>query len=284
MALTDTHAGHKLGLCNPATKLQEEDQTGRIVEKPVELSTFQEWLWHEFFLPTLKDIERITRGDDIAVLHNGDMTHGNGHPDELMSTRMENQIRIGVANMRPLMDLPGVRAMRAAYGTGVHEFGEGSGALLITDMLKALYPRIDSQVLYHGLADVDGVGVDYAHHGPGTGSRQWLRGNVSQLYLRSAMMTEVMHFGNVPPQLYLRGHVHDYANVVQMIEAWGGEVWSRMIVLPSLCGLGDYGRKATRSQFALQVAIVLCVIESGKVVDVVPFRSVLDLRTKEKII
>ena len=283
VVISDSHAGHKLGLCSPEVKLQEEDQSGRIVEKPAQLSAFQEYLWGEVYIPAVDTITSITRGHAVVLMHMGDMTHGDGHAEELMSTRIENQIRIGVANMRPLMEMPGVVAMRAAYGTGVHEFGEGSGALLITDMLKVMYTGIDSANMYHGLAEIEGAGVDYAHHGPGPGLRSWLRGNVAQIYLRDLMFEEILQ-GKLPPALVLRGHVHEYVNVMQMLPLYGSEVWSRLVVLPSMCGLGDYGRKATRSEFILRNGLMLFAIENTMVVDAVPFFKTLDLRTKEKII
>jgi hypothetical protein len=280
--ISDTHAGHRLGLCNPETSLYDTDRYGNVIKtyKP-EVTDFQQYLWSDVLLKAVEWIRR-QKGDKV-VMHMGDMTHGDGHAEELTSTRMHNQIRIATANMQPLLTLPGCKKFRAALGTGVHEFGEGSAALLTVDMIKATYPGIGSEAMYHGLAEIGGVGIDYAHHGPGAGVRTWLWGNNARFYLRDLMIDE-LQMGNIPPVLVLRGHVHTYVNELLMMQAFGGEIWSRLLVVPSMCGLGDYGRKVTRSEFILRNGILDVIIDGGRIVDVVPFVETLDLRTKETIL
>jgi hypothetical protein len=278
---SDSHAGHRLGLCNPETDLYDTDQYGNIIKQyRPDLTAFQEYLWFDVHLPACEWLKK--QKGQMVVMHMGDMTHGDGHIEELMGSRMHNQIRIATANLAPIIN-PKLKAFRVALGTGMHEFGEGSAALLVIDQLQAEYRNIDCRAMYHGLAEIAGVGIDYAHHGPGAGLRTWLRGNVAQIYLRDLMLEELQQ-GNIPPQLVLRGHVHEYVNVMQMCLALDGEIWSRLVVVPSMCGLGDYGRKATRSEFILRNGHIVFIIENGRIVDVYPMIKTLDLRTKEVIL
>ena len=73
--------------------------------------------------------------------------------------------------------------------------------------------------------------------------------------------------------------MHGYANEVVSV----GEYESRMVIVPSLCGLGDYARKVTKSQSRLTVGIMAFVIERGKIADVVPLTDTVDLRTEEML-
>jgi len=279
---TDTHGGHKLGLLNPATEIFDEDPDGLYKVFTPKLTAVQEWLWHDVYIPGLDQVARIANGAPIAIMHGGDSTHGVHHPEQLITTSLASQITIANNNLKPALELPNVKALRMMMGTGVHEFGEGASAQLVTSQLRPVYPGIDMRVLYHNLAEVAGVRVDCAHHGPGPGSRTWLRGNVARFYLRDVMFQELLD-GRDPPDLLLRGHYHEYVHEKVMIMQKGEEVWSCLVVSPSMCGLGDYGRKATHSAFVLRCGMVLFAIENRKIVDVIPLIESVDLRTREVI-
>lgn len=281
--LTDTHGGHKLGLLNPETEIFDEAEDGLYRHYTPKLTAFQEWLWHDVYIPGIDQVARVANGAPLAVMHGGDSTHGVRFPEQLITSSLASQITIAVQNLRPLMELSNMRALRMAMGTGVHEFGEGASAQLVTSQLRPVYRGIDIRVLYHGLGEVAGANVDYSHHGPGPGSRTWLRGNVARFYLRDLMFQEILD-GRDPPDLVLRGHVHEYVNEAVMIMRQGREVWSRLVVCPSMCGLGDYGRKATHSAYVLRCGMVLFAIENRRVVDVIPLIESVDLRTREVIL
>jgi hypothetical protein len=282
VAMADSHAGHKLGLCNPDVKLYDEKQDGTLTEYIPALTAYQEWLWNDVYIPACNYVARVAQNEQIVTLHEGDLTHGDGHVEELMSSRMNNQFRTAVANFDPLIIIPGMKALRLVFGTGIHEFGEGSSALTVMDQLKLMYP-IDIKALYHGLGEIGNVTIDYSHHGPGAGNRSWLRGNVARFYLRDIIFEEIKA-GRIPPDLTLRGHVHEYIHEVINEIIGENERQFRLVVIPSLCGLGDYGRKVTHSEYILRNGVVLFVIENGKIEDVIPLIRTLDLRTKETIL
>lgn len=276
LALGDNHAGHKLGLMAPETKLFDQDEMGNVREYIPELTAYQKYLWDEIYMPGVEATEKWANGDSVVVLHGGDPTYGKGYMDQLISTRLDDQIEIAIVSLMKVVEIKGVRCVRFVVGTGTHEFGEGSAPLRISKYLAVKYPRIDIGALYHGLAEVEGLMVDYAHHGPGAGIRTWLWGNNVRFYLRNLMMECIFH-KEKPPDLVLRHHTHQLVDETVTV----GDFTSRIVVVPALCGLGDYGRKVTRSAFELINGMVAFEIVDGRIMETKILAKKLDVRTRE---
>jgi hypothetical protein len=124
--------------------------------------------------------------------------------------------------------------------------------------------------------------VDASHHGPAAGSREWLKGNVARFYLRDLMLVEIS-MGYKPPNLVLRGHVHEYLREVLVHLAGDKEYESQLMLLPSYCGVSDYARKATKSEFILRNGLVVFELVDGIIYRVYLFTKVQDVRTYERI-
>ncbi len=276
LALGDNHSGHKLGLMAPETKLFDQDEMGNVVEYIPELTAFQKYLWGEVYLPGLQEVETWAAGDRVVILHGGDPTHGKGFMDQLTSTRLDDQLEVAIVALRRMMEIQGTSCVRFVVGTGVHEFGEGSAPLRIAKTFKREFEGIDVGALYHGLGQVEGLNVDYAHHGPGAGIRSWLSGNNVRFYLRDFMLRSILN-GEKPPDLILRHHTHQLCDETVSL----GDHVSRIVVVPSLCGLGDYGRKVTRSAFELVNGMVAFEVVNGKIMDTKMLMKKLDVRTRE---
>lgn len=280
--ISDSHGGHRLGLMNPATRLEDQDELGNLYSYTPTMTAVQRWLWYDVYLPTLQSVEDLAAGDEIAVWHTGDPTHGNAHPDQLVGTRPSDQIEIACNDFRPVLRLPNIMTMRFASSTGAHSFGEGSSDFLIARQLQAEFPKADIRVVQHGLADFDGLLVDYAHHGPGPGGRNWLKGNVARYYLRSLMMDDIME-GNRPPNLVLRGHYHD--PIIETLRLWyhDGLIESNIVIAPPLCGLSYWTHQAIKSPYILRAGMMAYEFIDGHLVDFYPFVHTVDQRTKEAL-
>lgn len=278
LAITDSHGGHKLGLCPPDVTLYDETKDGDLIPYIPQLTAFQDWLWHDVWLPSLEIVRDTIQGERLIVVHLGDATHGDGHAEQLMGTRMADQHIIAAETFISLVEILHPAVIRLVKGTGVHEFGEGSTAILLARELSQKYPKIDTKPLYHWLLEIETKLIDCSHHGPVAGARSWLTGNMARYYLRDIQLNALLA-GEEAPDLVLRGHVHSYVDEVVTT----GKKRGRIVVCPSLCGLGDYARKVTRSSGILMNGIVLVEIESRKMIDVIPLIETLDLRTKEKL-
>jgi hypothetical protein len=279
VVLYDLHGGHKLGLLSPNTVLEDADEEGRIIQYNPKLSAPQQYLW-KLYMSGIDSITTLAEKDDVVCICGGDITQGNKYISEQLTTRMSDQILIANANFEPLLKIKNMKAIRIAKGTAAHNFNEGSSEILLNDSLHKSYPTLDTAVLYHGLWNVRGVNIDYAHHGPTGGSREWLRGNEARYYLRSILYSE-LKFGNIPPDLVLRGHYHTYIREVVIMSDSTGEHESTIIIMPSMCMTGDYAIQSTKSAFVITNGIVAIEIINSKIYKVHQFMSTLDLRTKE---
>jgi len=276
-AIFDSHAGHKLGLCNPDTVLFEEDPESRKLIP-----------WHPAMTPSMtfnwnaqvedrKDVVDLADGDDIFLVHLGDMTHGNGMAKEIISTRMSDQFRIAAANLRPWFKLPNMKRAVFVKGTGFHEFGEGSAAQIVADQLADEKKPID--VPYHAEAILDGVRCDLAHHGPPPGVRYWLSGNLLRLYTQS-LMDRALVEGKEPPDLLLRGHYHTLTTTIAERRARGREWLTWAAIGPAYCMIDDYARKVSKSPGEITVGMLAYEIVDGEILKKHEFKRTLDFRTR----
>jgi len=275
--VSDSHGGYRYGLMNPDVVLFDEDREGNPVPFRPRPTATQEYLWNLFTESTQKILELAGR-DKILLLHNGDETHGNGHANELVTTRIADQVLIAASNFKSWITNPKVVAARFTIGTPVHNFKEGSSTLLVADMLAKEHKKHDVRAVNHGLLTFNQFSIDYAHHGPQPGSREWLKGNVARFYLRDLMIREIVA-GNRPPDLVLRGHYHE--PVIEQVRV--GEHVSTIIIAPAMAIIGEYARKVTQSRHQVTNGIIALEVVDGKLLDIHQFTNTLDLRTKEEI-
>lgn len=276
--VSDTHAGHKLGLANPNTEL-EEIENGTVKKYHPRLSETQKFMWDTYEWG-ISEVIKLAREDEIVLIHNGDPTHGKAAFLETMTNKLSDQLLIAQANMEVWLQYPNIHTVRFAAGTGLHELGEASSQILIANALRKGYPDLDIGVVYHGLLDIDGFTIDYAHHGPNVGIRKWLEGNELRYYLRSIMIGEVLE-GRKPPNLVLRGHYHVYRKEYLELNANGKTYESWAVILPGFTFKDDYTRRATRSEFKQGIGIMAFELLDGHLYKGHRFTRTADVRTKE---
>lgn len=280
IALSDPHAGSEDGLMNPDVKLTKFNQDGEPVSFTPALTPNQETLWYDVFAPAMEQIAEITAGDDVAVILNGDPTQGGVFFEALVSSSQSIQVQIAISNLAPLLALPNVKALRMSASTQVHVYGESSADTSIAGFLRERYPNVDIRFVNHGVLNIDGVRIDYAHKGPSVGGRSWLRGDDARRYLKDQIMTHVLA-KKQPPDLFLRAHYHEY--IEERVRV--GEYISHIIITPPLTMMGNYAKDRTRNKFMAQVGLVLTEIRDGALVwPPQEFIKTYDNRTKEAVL
>lgn len=228
------------------------------------------------------DVVKFAAGDPIVLITLGDLCNGDKYPDQLVSTRRSDQITMAVENLRMWLELPNLEKLRIVMGTSAHGFGEGSAELLIAEQVQKEYKNVDVLVLRHGLADADGVLIDYAHHGPNAGIRHWTSGNQVRYYLRSILDTEIVA-GREPPEVVLRAHYHNLCWESVKVQRGNEYYQAHAIVLPAYCGLSDHSQQVTRSTYLISCGLVAMEVMDGRLKEIVPFARSVDLRTREKL-
>lgn len=282
MDLSDTHGGNRFGLLNPDTVLVDEDPlSGTIKKMPVQLNASQEFIWGAFNSHR-EQVQDEAGEDEIILIHNGDATQGNKHPELLVSNRASDQILIARDNLKPWIGMPNVKSVRIVIGTEAHNMGKGMSEYLLAEILAQQYPDKNIKAVYHDLIDIDGCLVDASHHGPNQSIRYWLSGNLARYYLQDLMIRALMA-GNKPPDLVLRGHFHTWINEVVTVVFQNREYTSRIVVTPSYCMIGDYVRQALKSLAGIQIGGAAFEIVGGVVRNVYRLVETLDVRTREQL-
>ena len=279
--VSDTHAGHRLALLNPATILLDEHG----VAYSPGLTDTQRYLW-ELYQSHVDNVAEIAGKSPVVLLHNGDVTQGDRYPAHLTLPLVSDQIIAATENLRPWFEHKGIklRAARIIAGTGVHTW-EGASEVLVAQRLQSEFPDVDCKPLRHAQIALTGQGgqvIDVAHHGPFPGSRKWLHGSNAAWYLRSAMLDELVD-GRTPPRVYARAHYHTFQHVGPVrVRRCGVDVESELIISPCYTGADDYVRKVTRSIGKMDHGLVVAVFEGG-LREVVPLYQELDIRTRETL-
>lgn len=282
VGLADTHAGHGLGLLNPNTVLETEDDDGNGIEYSPEPTKTQEKMWAAYSEHIIKTMD-FADGAPVVVLHNGDVTHGTKFPNGLMNITPTDQAIIAKFNLAPWLRYKNVTAMRLLSGTTAHVLvGDSRTEAKVALGLASEFPRADIRSAHHERLDFDGVLFDVAHHGPGIGGRDWLVGNIARYYLRSTVYQD-RRLGKEPARVYFRAHFHAWVweTVREIYESRHGQ--ADLIVVPSYCGMTPFGRQSTRSNPALAYGMVAWEIIKNELTRTEPFIITEDLRVCEKL-
>ena len=276
--LSDTHGGNSQGLMSPETTFIRFDEDGNEYEytpKPTKIQSFL----HKLYTYHVEQCLEVAGENNIIVIHNGDIAQGTKHIDaDLMSINMMVQKPIAEENMRPWLEADQVSRLQFAEGTQAHEGVGNSMSYMVAQQLQAEYPGKKLKVVEHGLIDIDGFKIDYAHHGPSAGRRIWLKGNEARYYLRDRMTREIQA-GNKPPDLYHRAHYHD--PVIETLRINGYK--STLVITPSYSFPGAWTRQAIRSPNEVANGMMLLEIFEGRLLDIHEYIERTDIRTRETL-
>lgn len=224
-------------------------------------------------------VERAKEADDLVLFHIGDVVQGTKYLDGCLTSNLHEQIEIAYQNMIEFYRLENLKVARIITGTRSHEDGVGTASKILGMRLRKEFPNVDTRTVEHSLADVDGVLIDVAHHGPSGGRRIWLNGNEARFYLRNIVISEIMA-GNRPPDVVMRGHVH--TKVTETITVGDNE--HRLIVLPSMMMIDSgFARQATRSAYTVTNGGVFFEVQDGAMSAPEFVAETVDIRTKEKL-
>ena len=266
-------------MLSPDTVLIREDDEGQIEEWTPEPGKTQAYLW-PLYKSHVKKLKKIAGRDEIFLFHLGDITQGTKYCEEgLPGVTLADQRIIAAENMSPLLELPNVKKARFITGTPVHV--PDSAEARVAHVLAQSTGK-DIRSYHHARVTIDGAILDLAHHGAYPGSRDWLIGNVALFHLRDRIYRD-RRAGKRPADVYAYGHFHEWVHVL-LEDTWHGETRiHHLLIVPSYCGLGGYGRKATRSIPTLTNGLAAIEIVSGRIGHIQGIRDSLDLRQEETL-
>ena len=286
VVLADEHAGSNLALCNPNTVINRsvpvvgEDGSVHmdIEEIPVEYNPILEMVWDKY-LEGIEKFIKIADGDPIFILKLGEVCEGTYYANSSMNLHKDEQVQMAVWNMKPWLGVENVKMIRICTGDRPHEFDEGAAAKIVAGRLKNFFP--DVRAVNHGLLDIGGFKIDYAHKGPAPGSRKWLEGNVARYYLTDYMMREQIEFGRKPADLVLRAHYHEPVEERRSLRYRDGMIRSGLLIAPCLKFPDAYAKTVTGNRFSAAIGTTAVEVVKGKLHDFHDNFTVVDTRTWE---
>ena len=204
---SDQHCGSTVALCPPKIELDDGGS--------YEASKAQRWLWENWigFWDTAQ-AKREALGADLYCVFNGDLTEGDHHgTSQILSSNPTAQAAVVNACMAPVLDLSPDRLM-FVRGTPAH-VGKSAAfeERIASGLRKDKRPVVgDSETgtasWWHLRMEVQGVRLDFAHHGR-FGQRPWTRGNVV-LNLAAEIFYDHAADGEPHPHIAVRSHQHRY--------------------------------------------------------------------------
>lgn len=278
-AVADTHGGHSLGLLNPDTVLiRQLDDFGDQEEWTPEPTTTQKRLW-PLYLDFIDQTVQYADGCEIIVLHAGDPTWGVKHARGIIAgVDEEDQRLIAFWNLKPLIAMPNVQKGRLYTSTPAHAPGYADAR--VAAMLDADFPSREVRAVHHSRIHVGEALFDVAHHGPHPGSRDWLKGNVANIYLRDRMYRD-RRMNVEPADVYLRAHRHCWVHETRNDIWWFKVSQHHLTVVPSMSGFTAFARYVTQSDPELINGFCLYEVTKGKLTDIQWLLDFTDLRLEE---
>jgi len=273
VGLADTHCGHKLGLLSPDTRLKNE--TGIGYYKP-QMTSPQEYLWG-IFLEDVESIRRLAGRSPVVLVLLGDWMQGERHPEQLMTQRLSDQVKIAAEVIDPLLRrIRKVEKVRAVMSTPAHD-PLGALTLMACEQIRKEH-GLDIETAIRTVARIGKFALDFSHKGPHPGGRAWLDGNTVRYRLTDMMLRDILH-GKEPPRVYWRAHRHEYRHERRELYGIPDRV-SDLFILPSYCGMGYWAAQNIDQAYLTNGMVVLEVID-GEFAGYETFKRTRDVRLEE---
>ena len=259
IVISDSHTGHKQGLVNPDSKLDED--------VPIPLYPVPESLWQ--ITEEVRDwVNTNCKKYNKWLINMGETTQGNKFQDDLLTAEMALQFKWAAETMYPFLDMKGMKGARFLQATGWHEYGDGSSSKLMTEMLKMKYSKLDIKQMNQSRTLVDNVLFEWTHHGSSTSKRKYLEGNSAFLDAKDRVLHHIVEHKRCP-DLSFTAHTHKPSMAKASILSEGKYIENLQVITPSMCGVGCYSRKiANPSIYYVGMHVVLT---DGHGFEVIPF-------------
>ena len=216
IVVSDLHCGCRLGLCPPRIHM---DGGGTYEQGAVQRLTWQWWneFWDEW-------VPRVTRGEDYAVVVNGDAVDGAHHNSKSqISQNFADQHNIAMTILRPIVEKCQGR-FYMVRGTEAHVGQGAENEERLAQALGAVQNRAGEHTFYEIWMKVGHGVAHFSHHIGSTGRAA---------YETSALMAELMEmyveaskWREIPPDIVVRSHRHRHIKVEVPTENTYGTVFT----------------------------------------------------------
>lgn len=204
IVISDTHCGDQMGLCPPSGVIM--DGGGRYMPNTIQLKVWEYW---EYFWDVW--VLKVTRGEDYAVVLNGDALDGRHHGStHQISQNKADQKKYGYEVLAPIVD----RAKNGYYhirGTEAHSGQSGEDEEDLARQLGAI-PTEEGQYARYDLWKEVGSGLVHLLHHIGTSSSNAYEGTAVNKEITEEF-NEAARWGERPPDIIFRSHRHRHIKI-----------------------------------------------------------------------
>lgn len=255
--VADLHVGHPFAVC-PAEWTLHDGQVYR--PNPLQKLIRAHWC------ATWQRVGEQRKGRRLIICVAGDATEGLHHnTTQVITGRTDTQEAMAAAVLEEALHLSKFNlrrgdTLRLITGTPAHD---GNGAASLERIARSVldYHGDQRQTRDYWQAEVHGVRFDVAHRpGSGPGTRNWVRGNAFQAWLKSLYLN-ALEAQQPPPRYVIRAHRHDYLR--RDVYNLNGEIATTGIILAAWKGKDEYVYQLAPEAIASIGALTVTVEPDG---------------------
>lgn len=197
--ISDTHFGCKLGLCPPIVQL---DEGGIYQQSPLQMELWN--MWNEFWDVW---VPQVTKGEEYAVVHNGDVIDGMHHNATTQITHnIKDQRLIAESVLRKIIENPKCKAYFHIRGTEAHVGSSGADEETLARSLGAIPDANGNHARWELWLRLNKSLIHFTHHIGNTNSAAYESTAVYKELVEA--YNEAGRWGDVPPSVVARSHRH----------------------------------------------------------------------------
>ena len=247
----DLQVGSSTGILDPDSLLSRwDDVNSREVTIGVadHMNPAQRYLFDLYNEKGIKKVVELAGDDDLYVIVNGDYTQGDRFGEFLTFDAQPDQVQIASDLIcRWVKECKTLKGIRLTKSTQVHAYKEGVADNAILTNIRERYPKLDIKLVSHGLLNISGTYIDYAHHGPSGGIRNWTKGNILRLTALSLIKDAMQHEEPIP-NVILRAHKHEQVEEWIVTRRKNERIKTLAVTVPSLQLMTPHAQKVTQSE------------------------------------
>ena len=261
----DFQVGSSTGILDPDSLLSRWDDVNSreaTISVASHMNPAQRYLF-DLYEGGIKQVAELAGKDDLYVIVNGDYTQGERFDEYLTFNAMPDQVQIAADLIcRWVKECKTLRGIRLTKSTQVHAYKEGVADNAILTNIRERYPKLDIKLVSHGLLNINGSYIDYAHHGPSGGIRNWTKGNILRLTALSLIRDAIQHYEPIP-NVILRAHKHEQVEEWIITRRKDERIKTLAVTVPSFQLMTPFAQKVTQSESIVTVGMLALEIGTG---------------------
>lgn len=197
ICISDLHCGDQFGLCLPKITL---DGGGTYTQSKLQKKLWQWWnlFWKEY-------INELCKGEDYAIVLNGDAIDGPNHHgvNSQITNNLEDQINIAYECLAPIVDGHKFYFIR---GTEAHAGKSAEWEEILAQRLKSIPDELGNYTRWGMWLKMQEFLIHFSHHISGTGSSSYESTAVYKEMVEA--FVQAGRWNQKPPNCIVRSHRH----------------------------------------------------------------------------